>query len=132
MWPGFREPPPFITFQFDYGFNDNDIDEFYTLMNSHLIRASGKEEWLFALDWQHDCYAYSPEQLLKHGPSFPMYTGLFPDGDYAITLASDARFGTLGHPWEQSICVFGEELVPLLVQERPRLLSSILRQSSAL
>ena len=38
---------------------------------------------------------------------------IFPkvDGDYFIFLAEDFRFGVFGHPWEQTMCIFGQELI---------------------
>jgi hypothetical protein len=39
----------------------------------------------------------------------------FPDGDYYIFLSEDLTSGTFGHPWEQSLCVFGRVLVDALV-----------------
>ncbi|WP_083810862.1 DUF2716 domain-containing protein [Deinococcus maricopensis] len=37
----------------------------------------------------------------------PWERGLLPDGDCASTLAPDGLYGTLGHLWELSVCVFG-------------------------
>ena len=31
-----------------------------------------------------------------------------PNGDYTIFVGRDHAFGIVGHPWEQSLCVFGE------------------------
>ena len=36
---------------------------------------------------------------------------VFPDGDYSIFLATDLRLGTFGHPWEETLCVFGQPLL---------------------
>lgn len=30
-----------------------------------------------------------------------------PDWDYYLHLTEDLRLGTFGHPWEQTLCVFG-------------------------
>lgn len=35
----------------------------------------------------------------------------YPKGDYSIFLREDFSEGIVGHPWEQSLCVFGERLV---------------------
>jgi hypothetical protein len=37
--------------------------------------------------------------------------GLFPNGDYTIFVGRDHGFGILGHPFEHSLCVFGESAV---------------------
>ncbi|PWK82061.1 uncharacterized protein DUF2716 [Lentzea atacamensis] len=33
------------------------------------------------------------------------------DGDYAINTTFDLRFGTFAHPWEDSLCVWGADLL---------------------
>jgi Protein of unknown function (DUF2716) len=38
----------------------------------------------------------------------------FPNGDYYIFLTEDLTQGTFGHPWEQTFCVFGRDLVGAL------------------
>jgi len=42
-------------------------------------------------------------------------TTVFPNGDYTIFLTEDMSTGTFGHPWEQTLCVFGEPMVSALV-----------------
>ncbi|WP_198347940.1 DUF2716 domain-containing protein [Plantactinospora sp. KBS50] len=47
-----------------------------------------------------------PENIDPPGrPGWPLSP--YPDGDYSIYLAEGFRFGTFGHPWELSLCVFG-------------------------
>ena len=36
---------------------------------------------------------------------------MHPDGDYYCFVDRELRFGTLGHPWEQTLCVFGDQLL---------------------
>ena len=39
--------------------------------------------------------------------------GIFDPYDYAINVSKDFRVGTFSHPWEKTVCVFGEELLDL-------------------
>lgn len=73
------------------------------------------------LDWQHPTYRFDPHELtgLPHGTEpneFPPTNlpPVFPDGDYYIAAADDLRWGTFGHPWERSLCIWGEPLVRTL------------------
>jgi len=50
-------------------------------------------------------------------------------GDYFIFLAEDLRFGTFGHPWEHSLCVFGTELLEAVEEDVHELLQRILRRN---
>jgi hypothetical protein len=40
---------------------------------------------------------------------------VFPDGDYYIFLTEDMSVGRFGHPWRQTLCIFGTGLVESLV-----------------
>ncbi|MFA7767591.1 DUF2716 domain-containing protein [Streptomyces sp. NRRL S-448] len=35
---------------------------------------------------------------------------VYPDGDYHLYRTPELRFGTFGHPWEHTLCVFGAPL----------------------
>ncbi len=76
---------------------------------------------LYALDWNHDCFLFSPAE--PHGAGlddwwydeardcrvyFPSY---YPDGDYHAFMAKDLRWGMMGSPWKERIYVVGERLI---------------------
>ncbi|MGC0422712.1 hypothetical protein ABIA38_008257 [Embleya sp. AB8] len=45
--------------------------------------------------------------------------GPYPEGNYHVFLAEDLRFGTFGHPWEHTFCVFGAELLAAIARNAP-------------
>lgn len=74
---------------------------------------------MYALDWQHDCFVFSPQENLPYGFSyydaerdcnvyFPSY---YPDGDYFFFLSQDFCCGLLGHPRRSEIFVMGDPLI---------------------
>lgn len=74
---------------------------------------------LYALDWQHDCFEYNPNENIELGYHyydkdrrvevyFPSY---YPDGDYHMFLSKDWSYGVLGHPWRKEIYIFGKKLI---------------------
>jgi hypothetical protein len=73
------------------------------------------DERLVALDWQHPAYWFWPH---RQPSQEPWRIPPFPNGDYFVHCTEDMTQGTFGHPWEQSLCVFGEGLTAALV---PRL-----------
>ena len=81
---------------------------------------ASRENAILALDWQHPSYRIHDVKLdwlnLPHD-DWPITP--FPDGDYYIFLTETFSHGFLGHPWEQTICVFGEEFVDLSLTQRP-------------
>ena len=82
---------------------------------------------LIALDWQHPAYRFVPaNQALTWQAEWKI--PIYPDGDYFAFLSEDYAEGTFGHPWEQTICVFGQELLDAVAADRPTLLRTVVRQ----
>lgn len=122
-FPGIKEPSPSITYEFDYPISPEIIDDLETQTLSAFLSVVSVDEALFVLDWQHDCYSFRP-----HLPFRDWEIPVLPDGDYYIFLAKDFRFGIFGHPWEQTICVWGSELLATFERNKPILFQSPVRQ----
>lgn len=109
--PAISEPPPFVTFDL----SDNMTVEARTEIDRMFLdsfRIVTPTTWhMFWLDWQHTSYRFEPHVADCFGPM-----GWYPDGDYYIFLADDFSFGTFGHPWQESLCVFGTSLLGLVEQ----------------
>ncbi|WP_410600570.1 DUF2716 domain-containing protein [Amycolatopsis sp. lyj-90] len=122
-WPGIAEPAGAVT----WSLSALDEDPGYLLLDRMVSvvqrgLASCADE-LYALDWQHESYRFATTE--KDWPLSP-----FPDGDYYIYLTQDFRLGTFGHPWEYTICVFGDELVTAISAELTETLGKPLRRSA--
>ncbi|MFZ2510754.1 MAG: DUF2716 domain-containing protein [Gordonia sp. (in: high G+C Gram-positive bacteria)] len=74
-----------------------------------------EDEELTALDWQHPAYRYSPalQSLTAATAGVPV----FPNGDYYAHMTQDLRWGTFGHPWQQTLTVWGVDLIETLGAE---------------
>jgi Protein of unknown function (DUF2716) len=71
-----------------------------------------------------------PHRIRDEGPADSTWPiEIYPDGDSYIWLAEDLRYGTFGHPWEPSLCVFGEELVTAVAEVGDEALGRILRRN---
>lgn len=87
-------------------------------INACALRAfvwlAGTSE-LVALDWQHPSYLYSPSAhaLGDEAWSIPV----FPNGDYYIHAEPSLNWGTFAHPWQQSLTIWGTELIDSLGRE---------------
>jgi len=126
-WPGIREPEPSITWSIQAALADPDplMIETHRTFNRALLEALQGflplQSAVLALDWQHPCYEFFPHDhegsVRPDGygakPS-PWRVPVLPDGDYSIFLAHDFSWGTFGHPWEGTLCVWGHPLVGLL------------------
>jgi hypothetical protein len=128
-WPAITEPFPAVTVDLAPVFRDEGPGRFGAAQGAvnalGLLAMTGAfpdETRLVALDWQHASYHFWPHrQAGQDDPQWPI--GVFPNGDYHAFLAEDLTTGTFGHPWEQTLCVFGaplvEALVPLLTSWLP-------------
>ena len=121
--PAIVEPHPFVTFDISSELNSHTIDEIDKLLLTAFQSIVPADGFMYWLDWHHTCYRFNPNAAESN-----RRLNWYPNGDYYILLASDFSFGTFGHPWQQSLCVFGAPLMNLTQPQFSRLLN-VLRQS---
>jgi hypothetical protein len=121
-FPGILEPNPSITYSFE-NFLEHDVDDFYEKALKVFQEVVPVGDRIYALDWQHTCFWFYPHHFNKGWG-----VGL-PDGDYAILISEDFSFGYFGHPWEQTICVFGEPLLEAFQKYPPKLFEKVVRKN---
>ena len=63
---------------------------------------------MFALDWQHASYEFYPHLFRAADEPRNWCIPALPSGEYHLLITEDHRLGSLGHPWEKTLCVFGE------------------------
>ena len=129
-FPGFKEPTPSVT----YSFRDIWGDDFLELNadlneKAHAIirSATTADAFVYALDWQHQGYKFYPDRAGSAGNDEWIIPAL-PDGDYHLFVEKSLAFGWLGHPWEQTICVFGQPLLVALKNNRPKVFRNPIRR----
>lgn len=120
-FPGIFEPTPSITYSITYPWTEDDIDDFYEKARKVFGEVLLPDQRFYALDWQHTCFWFYPYITDS------WRIGL-PNGDYAIFLAEDFSFGLFGHPWEETICVFGQALLEAFQKYPPRLFEKVIRR----
>jgi Protein of unknown function (DUF2716) len=132
-WPGIREPTPSITWDLSAIFRGPQFDEDSRAVAQLVLDVlTVCTEWWESVvfhDWVHPSAQFWPHRVdtLDDVPSWDA-GGLFPNGDYTIFLARGDRFGVFGHPWEQTLCVFGADALAALRQHNHGALTHILRQ----
>ncbi|GAA1858684.1 DUF2716 domain-containing protein [Asanoa iriomotensis] len=130
-FPAIKEPAPSVTWSLA-SVDDSAVDRLAEVVHEALATLAGSGSVL-ALDWQHPCYRVWPSRIGPDtvdppaSPGWPLSP--YPDGDYFIYLAEDFRFGTFGHPWELSLCVFGAELLRLTEVDLHELLGDPMRRT---
>jgi hypothetical protein len=117
--PAINEPAPSLTIDLAPIFAKGS-SEFAAAQNAvnalgllAMTRTFPESQRLLVLDWQHPSWWFWPHRQARDAPqSWPVE--IFPNGDYYVFLSEDMANGTFGHPWEQTLCIFGTSLIPEL------------------
>lgn len=141
-FPAITEPADSITWNLDAirdGDREKNIERLTLLIQDALTACTTAPDGsLLILDWHHETYRlrphlpptemFLPKALTQHlRPGWPL--GPYPNGDYYILLDEDFRFGSFGHPWEHSLCLFGTALLDADADEITRILPHIARRA---
>ncbi|SNS34346.1 Protein of unknown function [Actinomadura mexicana] len=137
-WPGILEPQPSVTWDLarerpalsamNWLFAVEPADVNVLLHDAFKTCVDG-DEWLYVLDWQHPCYRFWPHRMTEPENDVSWAIPVFPDGDYYIFLSQDLSFGTFGHPWEASLCVYGDRLLEAVEARNNGTLGGVLRRN---
>ncbi|MBR7839163.1 DUF2716 domain-containing protein [Actinospica durhamensis] len=129
--PGIDEPTPSITYDLTYE-DGTRVEPVWVnrVVLAALRRVTGVDDSVVVLDWRHQGYRCRPHRIRDKEPPHETWPiEIHPDHDYYVWLAEDFRFGTFGHPWEPSLCVFGEELLAAVAEIGDEALGRILRRN---
>ena len=121
-----------IPFKFDIEYVCYKLNSFWDIEQEKIVNNIFKklcDEDIYALDWQHDCFEYNPNENIKLNYHyyddnrnvevyFPSY---YPNGDYHFFISKDFEYGMFGHPWREELYVFGEKLIDEFKKEQDRL-----------
>jgi hypothetical protein len=135
-WPTFRVPGPSVTYRIS-----EQLSEFspwrdpkaapYNLALLRALLACVEEgEPVLALDWQHAGYEFYPHRLREPQEVKNWCIPALPSGEYHLFVTEDHRLGSLGHPWEETVCVFGEGFVEEYRRLTPLRPEQIIRQQA--
>jgi hypothetical protein len=133
VWPAIPEPTPSITWDLSSVFTSGDFaNHSRGVAQLVLDLLTACTEWWESLvfhDWVHPSVLFWPHRIdsLDEVPRWQT-GGLFPNGDYTILLARGDRFGVFGHPWEQSLCVFGAHALTTMDRLNRSTLTQVLRE----
>ncbi|MFS3916219.1 DUF2716 domain-containing protein [Bacillus australimaris] len=131
-FPAFQIPSPFITYDISAYFeesslllSDEDLEEKALLVFQEQIKA---DEYMLVLDWQHECYWVTPHGSFEKDEFGEWRVPVLPNGDYYFFLSKEMHWGMLGHPWVQSITIFGEGLIDSFKRHPPILFQRQMRE----
>lgn len=107
VFPSYHAPSSFITYEVDY----EKREEIERELGRILTEMTVEGERVMALDWNHQGYWIDPRRPFLQNEEGDWMIPAVPDGDYSFFIARDFRWGYLGHPWEGSITLFGEDMI---------------------
>lgn len=126
-FPGIYEPSPSITYSLHMKWNFYERDTNMKTLAA-FRRCCSKQQRLYALNWHHACYWLWPHRPFDSDNPASWHVPVEPNGDY-IFLAEDASFGIFGHPWEETMCVWGQPLLDAFALDMPLLFTEIVREN---
>ncbi|MFG1781390.1 DUF2716 domain-containing protein [Rhodococcus oryzae] len=117
-WPAITEPTPSVTFDLaDTGGSAASRSARFDAVNAEALRCFvtefADEPTFVVLDWQHPGYSFDAATHAATRDT-EWRVPVYPNGDYYIFAREGFAEGTFGHPWERTLCVFGERLVATL------------------
>lgn len=133
IFPAYSLPSPFIKYDISDRYTEDLIRDFEEKSVNAFQQCTKPEELIYALDWQHDCYLVDARLEFPRHFSWRVDNGdwiisIYPDGDYHFFLARDFSWGILGHPWEQTITIYGENFIRCLLKDKPYILHKVLQR----
>jgi hypothetical protein len=103
-------------------------DDFELKAINAFSTISAINEYIYALDWNHDCYLVDPKNFsdFKNDleAKYHGYISFIPDGDYYIFISKDMKNIWFGHPWEKTVTLIGTKLIDAFVTSGPLFLSA--------
>lgn len=117
-WPSIKEPTPSVTYDLSAVLTGGNLARAEVAFGEVLLRglqvATPSGEPVYALDWQHAGYEFTPALETPPSGLWDWPVPALPNGDYYIFVARDLNWGVFGHPWERTWCVFGTPIVEML------------------
>ena len=135
-FPGIREPEQSLTYSFSSYFalgSEEKAIQMETELNIVVYQAfcqlTSLDKEIYALDWQQECFSFYPHLFENSDVIENWKTPILPNGDYYIFIESNFRYGIFGHPWEQTICFYGEAFISLIESDLTRILGKPIRRN---
>ncbi len=133
-WPGIHEPDASTTYSISHAYEVEDLylprtNDLCTKIKLALMECTDPQDFVYALDWQHPCYKFWPHEPFPFETEDDWPIPPLPNGDYYSFVSPDLTFGVFGHPWEQTMCVFGAKFMRAVDNHLPDLFTEVVRRN---
>lgn len=104
-------------------YNEVAWDDFEAKAISAFKKITNDEDYVYALDWQHECYFVNMNRFdefrIDLESKYNHYISFIPNGDYYIFITKDLKNIWFGHPWEKTVTLFGIDLINAFQRSEP-------------
>lgn len=113
-WPAIAEPAPSMTFGLTTpaGARRAGSDAVNAEALRCFVAEFAADPTFLVFDWNHPSHRFDAAVHARDSDEWRV--PVYPDGDYCVFVREDLTEGTFGHPWERTLCVFGDRLVASL------------------
>ena len=133
-FPGILEPVPSFTYQISWAYQLDQatfrevLADFQKMAVKAFRHCTEVSQCIYATDVYHYNYRFYPHVRFPSKNEDEWEVPIFPNGEYSIFGPRNFSWGLFGHPWEQTICIFGNPLVEAFKIYRPKLFRELIRQ----
>lgn len=92
------------------GFSEDLFDDLHACAKSWFMKVSSGRK-LYAVTWQHEGYAFYPDQQYPEDEFGEWPIPVFPNGDYSFFLTSEFKNGIFSDGLGLKIILFGKEII---------------------
>lgn len=103
------------------GFNNILYEELH-LTCIKWFKEMSNNDLIYALNWQHECYRFSPYLPFEKDEFDEWLIPVFPNGDYCFFLSKDLQNGIFCDGIHLSISIFGDEIIKAFEKNHPQML----------
>lgn len=120
-----RLPIPNLRYDISMFYDDNFDEYLYDELHEVSLHNFKKlDSSIYALDWQHDCFVFNPNQPFELNEFNEWLIPVFPNGDYCFFVTKELSNGIFSDGINQKIYLWGENLIELFRLYTPKIFTA--------
>ncbi len=119
-------PMPNKVFDVSKNLGTGNSEEIYNDLHNKVLSTlqeiTPQGDYVYALDWQHDCYLFDPFKEIDINEFEEWLVSPFPNGDIVFFITKDRKNFYVADGIKMTIYISGENLINQFLKQRPLIL----------